>query len=424
MGEDVNWMNLFFSGSRPDILKASELEGQKFRSFRAEDNSWELGTKADKSRVSNANTIQVFWLRIRGHRKYIAKVFPCYSEQDAKIQLHRIGAPLTPDLINDAMNEFDRFYREARAYSHIDLYCSARERIYFPQFHGVITDIPKSRFTSGYYHERAIVVEAIKPDLRSRRVLSELVNNQSESFLTILRTLSERFFTTPGVITLSPFEQQWYHSLLKDRLRRLDALHRIGLTHGDIHDFHFRLPNDIYDTVLYDFSESYTFSMKQPFRVCGGRLRPLSMISEGERERVFLHILNRASSRDLRSHLIHFNRQASIIDFGSEHTSSVDNALWQSLDEETQMLELIMLKVPYRPDGFSMPTLNSIFPFLEAICPNSDLCWHIRRGGSLCQYESVWAVFGEDKTQPQSITFSSMRQKRHFDGRIYDLVAH
>ena len=74
MGEDVNWMNLFFSGSRPDILKASELEGQKFRSFRAEDNSWELGTKADKSRVSNANTIQVFWLRIRGHRKYIAKV--------------------------------------------------------------------------------------------------------------------------------------------------------------------------------------------------------------------------------------------------------------------------------------------------------------------------------------------------------------
>ena len=225
--------------------------------------------------------------------RLIVHQFPCYSEQDAKIQLHRIGAPLTPDLINDAMNEFDRFYREARAYSHIDLYCSARERIYFPQFHGVITDIPKSRFTSGYYHERAIVVEAIKPDLRSRRVLSELVNNQSESFLTILRTLSERFFTTPGVITLSPFEQQWYHSLLKDRLRRLDALHRIGLTHGDIHDFHFRLPNDIYDTVLYDFSESYTFSMKQPFRVCGGRLRPLSMISEGERERVFLHILNR-----------------------------------------------------------------------------------------------------------------------------------
>ena len=196
-------------------------------------------------------------------------------------------------MINDAVYEFDRFYREARAYSHIDICCSAREKIYFPQFHGVITDIPKSRFSSGYYNERAVVVEAIKPDLRSRRVLCEAVNSQSESFITILRTLSERFCTTPEVILLSSFEQEWYHSLLKDRLRRLDALHRIGITHGDIHDFHFRLPNDIYDTVLYDFSESYTFSMKQPFRVCGGRPRPLSRISEGERERVLLHVLNR-----------------------------------------------------------------------------------------------------------------------------------
>jgi hypothetical protein len=67
-------MNLFFSGSRPDILKTSELDGQKFRPFCAEDDNWELGTKADKFRASDANTIQVFWLRIRGHRKYIAKV--------------------------------------------------------------------------------------------------------------------------------------------------------------------------------------------------------------------------------------------------------------------------------------------------------------------------------------------------------------
>lgn len=52
-----------------------------------------------------------------------------------------------------------------------------------------------------------------------------------------------------------------------------------------------------------------------------------------------------------------------------------------------------------------MPTLNSIFPFLEAVCPNSDLCWHIRRGRLLRQYESVWAVFCDDMTYPQSITF-------------------
>ncbi|CAG8008018.1 unnamed protein product [Penicillium salamii] len=296
------------------------------------------------SRKSYVGTIFICVLRL------IVYQFPCYSEHDAKIQLLRIGVPVIPDLIKDAVIEFDRFYREARAYSHIDRYCSARERIYFPQFHGVITDLSKCRFSSGYYHERAIVVEAIKPDLRSRRILSEFVD-QSESFLTILITLSERFCTAPEVITLSPFEQQWYHSLLIDRLRRLNALHQIGITHGDIHDFHFRLPNDIYDTVLYDFSESYTFSMKQPLRVCGGRPRPLSKISEGERERVLLQVLGRAVSRDLRSHLIHFNHQASIIGFDSEHTSSVDNALWQSLDEEIQMLELIILKVPYRPDG-------------------------------------------------------------------------
>jgi hypothetical protein len=209
------------------------------------------------------------------------------------IQLHRIGVLPTPERIVDAVYEFDRFYREARAYSHIDLFCSARERIYFPQFHGVITDIPKSRFSSGYPHKRAVVLEVIKPDLCSRRVLSEAVNDQSKSFLAILETLSERFCTTPSVVSLSSFEQEWYHSLLKDRLRRLDTLHRIGITHGDIHDFHFRLPNDIYDTVLYDFSESYTFSMKPPFRVSGGRLRPLSSISKGERERVLLHILDR-----------------------------------------------------------------------------------------------------------------------------------
>ena len=190
------------------------------------------------------------------------------------------------------MYEFDRFYREARAYSHIDLFCSARERIYFPHFHGVVTNIPKSQFSSGYCHERAIVLEAIRPKLCSRRVLSEDIS-LSESFSSILKELTEKLCTTPEVTSISSFEQEWYHSLLKDRLRRLDALHRIGITHGDIHDFHFRLPNDIYDTVLYDFSESYTFSEKQPFRVNSGKPRPLTRISAGERERVLLHIHDR-----------------------------------------------------------------------------------------------------------------------------------
>jgi hypothetical protein len=50
-------MNLFFSGSYPDILKTRELEGQIFRPFCGEDDNWELGTKADKFRVSDTNTI-------------------------------------------------------------------------------------------------------------------------------------------------------------------------------------------------------------------------------------------------------------------------------------------------------------------------------------------------------------------------------
>lgn len=192
------------------------------------------------------------------------------------------------------MYEFDRFYREARAYSPHDLYCPARERIYFPQFHGVVTNMPQSRFSSGYHNKRAVILEAIRPKLCSRRILSDDVTHLPQTFSGILETLSERFHTSPEVVSLSSFEKEWYHSLLKDRLRRLDALHRIGVTHADIHDFHFRLPDDFYDTVLCDFSESYTFSNKQPFRINHGRPRPLSLISAGEHERVLVSILERS----------------------------------------------------------------------------------------------------------------------------------
>lgn len=60
--------------------------------------------------------------------------------------------------------------------------------------------------------------------------------------------------------------------------------------------------------------------------------------------------------------------------------------------------------------GFSMPTLNSIFPFLEAVCPKSDLCWHIRRGRLLHHYKSVWAVSRDEETQP--ISFDCEREFR------------
>lgn len=190
-----------------------------------------------------------------------------------------------PRRLNDALHEFDRFFREARAYSHVDRFCPSREKIYFPRFYGVVTDMTRYRFSSGYAHQRAVVLEAIKPHLSSRRVLSEeggVVSNLPESFLTTLKDLQ-----------LSPFEQKWYCSLLTDRLRRLNALHKIGVTHGDVKDCHFRLPGDFYDTVLYDFSASYAFSDKWPFRVNSGRPRPLKRIAKGERQRVELQVTER-----------------------------------------------------------------------------------------------------------------------------------
>lgn len=185
--------------------------------------------------------------------------------------------------IPDAMNEFDRFFREARAYSRIEQFCPVPDRIYFPRFHGIITDLDRSRFSSGYAQRRAVVLEAIKPDWRSRRILA------ADDYLLLPKSFQEDL----EKLYLSPFEHDWYCSLLCDRLRRLVALHRIGVTHGDVKDWHFRLPGDIYDTVLFDFSESYTFSPKWPFRVNSGKPRPLGRISEGERKRVELQVKER-----------------------------------------------------------------------------------------------------------------------------------
>ena len=185
-------------------------------------------------------------------------------------------------MIDNAVLSFDRFVREARAYTQIDRFCSRGERIYFPKFHGIVTDMQRDRFLSGYVHQRAVVLEAIIPKLSSRRILAERASQLPEISLEALAKLS-----------LSSFERDWYISLLNDRLRRLDALHRLGVTHGDVQDWHFRVPGDFYDTVLYDFSEAYTVSPKWPFRINHGKPRPLRGIAKGEREIVSMHIEER-----------------------------------------------------------------------------------------------------------------------------------
>lgn len=74
MEEGYTWTTLFFSGSRPDILKTNEPDGKNFRLFCPEDNNWNLGSRVDTERVSNPNTVQVFWVQIKGHRRFIGKV--------------------------------------------------------------------------------------------------------------------------------------------------------------------------------------------------------------------------------------------------------------------------------------------------------------------------------------------------------------
>ncbi|KAL2811843.1 hypothetical protein BJX63DRAFT_397930 [Aspergillus granulosus] len=322
----ATWANTFFSDNPPEFI--NEVENcPSFRGFSPGTNQWCLGAHVDRSRRVDSTRIQVFWLQIKGRRDHVAKVFPDYTLDQAARQLWqlRFYEYKIMSQIDKARYEFDPFYREARAYNHIERFCPGNEQIYFPQFHGVLAGLERSRFSSGYAQRRAVVLEAVKPKLRSRRILAADSNPMPKSFLLD--------------IPLSSFEREWYWSLLCDRLRRLAALHRIGILHGDLYDHHFRLPDDFYDTVLFDFSASYTFTPRQPFRVNRGRPRPLEIISEGERTRVELQLQERAELRDFHSYLV-----------DSMTESVVNYALHQSLEKEEGLLEAIILKVWTRPD--------------------------------------------------------------------------
>lgn len=85
MDQEETWTSLFFSGNCPRILEKNELPVKSFRPFSPEVDNWKIGPQIDGYRRTSAATIQVFWIRIRGHRKYVAKVvsretsFICYS---------------------------------------------------------------------------------------------------------------------------------------------------------------------------------------------------------------------------------------------------------------------------------------------------------------------------------------------------------
>lgn len=73
MDEGLAWGNLFFSDNPPQFV--GELDGNPtFRHFLPEDEQWQLGGLADKTRLIDATRIQVFWLHCHRRRKYVAKV--------------------------------------------------------------------------------------------------------------------------------------------------------------------------------------------------------------------------------------------------------------------------------------------------------------------------------------------------------------
>ncbi|KAJ9192899.1 hypothetical protein DTO164E3_8132 [Paecilomyces variotii] len=345
---------------------------QNFRPFLPQ-GKWMLGRSVGTNLRSSEDRNQVLWLFVQlQHQetyipKYVAKVFSEYTEKDAQLQLRRYP-PRIPKKAKEVKDELDPYTNEARAYHCIEMSCASSERIYYPEFHGVITDLGISRFTYGFINPRAIVLESIRPKLASRRILAAHREDNCEirDQLNHLRLLSD-------------FELEYYHSLFHDRIRRLLVLHKLGITHGDVRDDHFRLPGDFYDTVLYDFSHSYTFSSVMPYLV---NFRPpcsLKTISDYEQTMVKQQIYERAKNLDFRNHLEKSSglTQAMLMD-----------ALFQPLKDEP--LELIILRVNFRPDAFSMPSVNSVFPFLEDIRPKDDNTWHIRRGRLLESYESIW----------------------------------
>lgn len=289
-----DWTNFFFYQSPPNLTKVDHETQVDFKPFQPDQkwSKWFLWKAVATDRPSGQDRVQVLWLVVEDDGgmicKYVAKVvssprkqnslhlklisaeFPEYTEHDAQLQLRRIPAPRSA---REVMKELDPFNNEARVFQRIEKCCD-NPQIYFPRFYGVITDLARSRFSRGYPNRRAIILEAIKPELASRRILAAHDDNETRHI--------ERLRCRLQSLDLSDFEREFYCSLLTDRCRRLSTLHSLAITHGDVKDEHFRLPGDFHDTVLYDFSVSYTFSPEPPYLVNFRSPQSLKVISDYE----------------------------------------------------------------------------------------------------------------------------------------------
>ncbi|KAJ0417515.1 hypothetical protein BJY00DRAFT_325499 [Aspergillus carlsbadensis] len=339
----MSWTDPFFFQWTPlEWINSANEEEQRLKLFPLRKTSW------------------VFWLAINYRGSYLN----IYVAKVAESQRRRIHSRLPTKKLQ---SQLDPYMKEARALYRIENSCPSSQKIYFPKFYGVVTDLDQSQFSHGYFNRRAVVLEAIRPKLASRRLIAATQEKRT-AFRSRLNNLG----------TLTEFEKEYYTSFLIDRTKRLSALHNLGITHGDIKDDHFRLPGDYHDTVLYDFSCSYTFSPETPYLVNLRRPRSLREISNIEQQHVEDLVFDR-QGRDLCEYLV------------ESTVASVDQIMAAfSQPLEGDQLELMIVRVKTRPD------VNSIFPFLESIRPLDDPTWHIRRSQQLPLYNSVW-VFSAAK---------------------------
>lgn len=212
--------------------------------------------------------------------------FPEYSLDDANAQIDRrsFSKHLSAETVQQ---ELDSFLIEAQVFENIGRLCPNAYKACFPQYFGVIRDIDPRKFLKRGYIPRphAIVLEAIKLVLASRRVLaaevlSDLASDLAEPLAHFTEKLKELLLAKE--VQLTEFELNWYQSLFGDRLRRMLLCTLLGITHGDIRDHHFRLPTDFYDTVLYDFSISYTLSPSGTYLIKFRRPKSLAFIKARE----------------------------------------------------------------------------------------------------------------------------------------------
>ncbi|RAH44821.1 uncharacterized protein BO95DRAFT_482907 [Aspergillus brunneoviolaceus CBS 621.78] len=183
----------------------------------------------------------------------------------------------------ESINQLDPFLDESRAYEHILLKRSSSKSTYFPTYHGVILNLTREKYPRSYVlRPRAIVLERVEPNIRCRRILGTPPTREYHLF--------DDFVARIGDLPLSDFEKEWYISLAIDRLERLAALHGIGILRRDIGDEHFRLPNDFYDTVLYDFSHPYIINTPWPYVK---RPKPLLALIQLEQVQVLSTVLSR-----------------------------------------------------------------------------------------------------------------------------------